>query len=573
MEKILKPVYEFTFNKNTFEYVAGNAAFYDFRGVNNIYDTMKNNLLVGESEANLRKMIDEENYTNAFTMHIADKNRNVSFVVCRLLKEEAEDVVGIRMIEMDRLFDEYNSLQLIEREADALLSQYDCVYYSYDRKSDEIVCYSYDMGKNMFGKKGLSVWQNEVKEKITRECHDAFDGFVTNLRNGTRNIECTVSDKADGKVTLFVGTAVYDEDVHLKTVGRMGDPNMVSSHELTRRDQLTGLFLKETITNYAKRRIDEQKRKTILAIIDIDDFKNVNDNFGHAKGDEVLKKCAAIIQSQSEPYGKAGRIGGDEFLVVFDKGDDFEGIKNVLRSIKNNVYSSYTDENDGFHVSTSIGLSVYPDDTNGKYETMFKLADCLLYRAKRKGKNRWIVYNREKHGAIEDVLSNGIQKVGLSDMRGIDKSELVCKITNMMICGTQYPIENILYDIMNYFAIERINLYNKDNRIIVSQLGDQLLSADRPKIAPNYIYNEDYLKMFDGGVLVLNNTKYFDKKIQPVYDELMELSAHSIMQFELKGESGGHYLLSLEAVKENITWNMSDMGYFRILTKVMEHIL
>lgn len=573
MEKILKPVYEFTFNKNTLEYVAGNAAFYDFRGVNNIYDTMKNNLLVGDSEANLRRMIDEENYTNAFTMHIADKNRDVFFVVCRLLKEESEDIVGIRMIEMDRLFDEYNSLQLIEREADALLSQYDCVYYSYDRKSDEIVCYSYDMGKNMYGRKGLSVWQNEVKEKISRECHDAFDGFVTNLRNGTRNIECTVSDKTDGKVTLFVGTAVYDEDVHIKTVGRMGDPNMVSSHELTRRDQLTGLFLKETITNYAKRRIDEQKQKTILAIIDIDDFKNVNDNFGHAKGDEVLKKCAAIIQSQSESYGKAGRIGGDEFLVVFDKGDDFEGIKNVLRSIKNNVYSSYTDENDGFHVSTSIGLSVYPDDTDGKYETMFKLADCLLYRAKRKGKNRWIVYNREKHGAIEDVLSNGIQKVGLSDMRGIDKSELVCKITNMMICGTQYPIENILYDIMNYFAIERINLYDKKNKTIVSQLGDQLLSSDCPKVAPNYIYNEDYLKMFDGGVLVLNNTKYFDKKIQRVYDELMELSAHSIMQFELKGESGGEYLLSLEAVKENITWNMSDMGYFRILTKVMEHIL
>ncbi len=573
MDDRLKPIYEFTFNKYTFEYSAGNAVFYDFRGVNNIYDTMDNNLLVGDSGKILRQMIADEAYDKTFTMYIANHSREVSYVACRLVKQESEELVGLRMIEMDKLFDDYASLQLAAREADALLSQYDCIYYSYDRKSDEISCYNYEMGRNVLGTLKLSDWQTKVKEKISEDCFDKLDGFVTNLRNGTRSFECAVKSASDDKITQFVGTAVYDEDVHVKTVGRMGDPNTTSSHELVRRDQLTGLFLKETITNYAKRCIDEQKQHTILAIIDIDDFKNVNDGFGHAKGDEVLKKCASIIADQSEGFGKAGRIGGDEFFVVFDMGESFDSVKNVLRGIKNNILTAYTDELDGFHVSTSIGVSVYPDDIDGSFDTMFQLADCLLYRAKRKGKNRWIVYNREKHGPVEEVLRNGVQKVGLSGMRGIDKSELVCKITNMMICGEKYPIGSILYDIMNYFSMERVVLYNLTDKKVETQIGEMLMSEEVQQSTIDYLYDNEYRNGFENGEYVLNNAKYFEQKNPRIYEKLRKQHAYSLMQYELTGKSGKQYIVSFEAVKTNTTWNTADMSYLRILTKVMEHLL
>lgn len=569
----LKPIYEFSFNKETFEYNAGNAAFYDFRGANNCYDTMDNNLLIGDSAVVLRKMIAEEAYDRVFTLDVANHAREEFKVVCRLVKQESNDMVGLRMIEMDRLFNDYTALQFSQRESDALLSQYDCTYYSYDRKADEISCYVYEMGKNVISTKKLADWQREVKDKLSVDSYDKLDSFVTNLRNGTRNFECSVESAADNRVTQFVGTAVYVEDTHAKTVGRMGDPNMTSSHELARRDQLTGLFLKETITNYAKRRIDEQHKKTILAIVDIDDFKNVNDNFGHAKGDEVLKKCAAIIASQSEEYGKAGRIGGDEFFVVFDREHDFEGIKNVLRGIKNNIYAAYTDEIDGFHVSTSIGLSVYPDDIEGSFDTMFQLADCLLYRAKRKGKNRWIVYNREKHGPVEEVLRNGVQKVGLSGMRGIDKSELVCKITNMMITGVNYPIGSILYDIMTYFSMERVILYDMSEMSVVGQVGEGLMTEEVWKSTIDYLLNEEYRSQFENGELLINNVRFFEHKSPEVFEKLRKQGAWSLMQFRIAGESGKEYIVSFEAVKTNTTWNTADLGYLRILAKVMGHLL
>ncbi len=573
MDDRLRPIYEFSFNKDTLEYNAGNAVFYAFRGVNNIYDTMSNNLLVGDSEKILRKMIADEAYDKTFTMHIANYNREVFYVACRLVKQESDEMVGLRMIEMDKLFDDYAALQFAVRETDALLSQYDCTYYSYDRGRDEITCYNYDMGKNILETAKLSDWQSRMKEKITPDCCDALDGFVTKLRNGSRSLECSLEGAGDGKTTQFVGTAVYVDDVHVKTVGRMGDPNMTASQELARRDQLTGLFLKEAITNYAKRRIDEQKQPTILAIIDIDDFKNVNDGFGHAKGDEVLKKCAAIIAEQSEGFGKAGRIGGDEFFVVFDKGEDFDSAKNVLRGIKNNIFAAYSDELDGFHVSTSIGVSVYPDDIDGSFDTMFQLADCLLYRAKRKGKNRWIVYNREKHGPVEEVLRNGVQKVGLSGMRGIDKSELVCKITNMMICGEKYPIGSILYDIMNYFSIDRVVLYDLTEKKIETQIGEKLIPEEVQKNTIDYLYDEEYRGAFENGEYVLNNVKYFEQKTPRLYKLLTEQHIWSLMQYEMTGKSGKQYIVSFEAVKTNVTWNLADMSYLRILTRVMENIL
>lgn len=572
MSRLLKPFYEFSFTKDKLEYVTGNTAFYELRGSCDSYDTMSNNLLLGDSLEKLKDMIAREQYGKTFTLHIAGSDRQDRYVACRIFNQDA-NVIVMRMVEMDRLFDDFTSLQLAVREADALLAQYECVYFSYNRSTDEVTSYTYDMGRTVIGKRPLAEWQEEVNAKTKTDSHEKFDEFIGNLRNGIRNIECTVEDKNGASVALFVGSAIYDEEVHIKTVGRIGDPNLVSANELTRRDQLTGLFLKETITSYAKHRIDELRLPTILAIIDIDDFKNVNDNFGHAKGDEVLKKCAAIIESQSEDYGKTGRIGGDEFFVVFDKGHDFEGIRNVLRSIKNSVYAAYSDDTDGFHVSTSIGLSVYPNDIEGSYDTMFQLADCLLYRAKRKGKNRWIVYNREKHGAVEDVLSNGVQKVGLSGMRGVDKSELVCKITNMMICGTNYPVGSILYDISNYFAIERINLYNKTDNIIDTELGEMLLTCEDCKSVPKYLYNEEYLSMFEDNVLVINNTKYLEQRLPEVYEELMSRSTHSVIQYILNGKSGKQYVLSFEAVKAITTWNTSDMSYLRILTKVMEHML
>ncbi len=81
-----------------------------------------------------------------------------------------------------------------------------------------------------------------------------------------------------------------------------------------------------------------------LSIIDIDDFKSVNDNFGHLFGDKVIKAVANVIKNAVGTSGVAGRIGGDEFFIVFEKLNNELEYRNVLRCIKTNVAIQYQDQ-------------------------------------------------------------------------------------------------------------------------------------------------------------------------------------------------------------------------------------
>ena len=81
--------------------------------------------------------------------------------------------------------------------------------------------------------------------------------------------------------------------------------------------------------------------KVTIAIIDIDDFKSVNDTYGHMFGDEVLRDVAGILKNTVGRNGLCGRIGGDEMFIVMEHLEDDESIRTVFRTIKNNVSWSY----------------------------------------------------------------------------------------------------------------------------------------------------------------------------------------------------------------------------------------
>lgn len=306
-----------------------------------------------------------------------------------------------------------------------------------------------------------------------------------------------------------------------------------------------------------------------MAIIDIDDFKLVNDNFGHAKGDEVLKRCAAIIEKQVEGFGKAGRIGGDEFFIVFDNFEDKERLKFVLRGIKNMVYAAYNEGSDGFCVTTSIGVSVFPEDLDGNYDIMFKLADCLLYRAKQKGKNRYIIYDPAKHGDVEELLESGVKNASFIGGRAMEKSEVICKIANKIICGEEFELEQILNDVMNYFGIDRITIYNKTDRSVVMQCGKDLLSPELLEETIDYIYDKKVESAYDNGIMLISHTVYFDMKSSCAYDLLCKQGVLSVMHHEVKAKSGKTFIISYEMTVMGVTWNESDSQYFRILDKVL----
>ena len=565
--------YEVRINTTDYNYVTANGVFYDFRGEKQLYSTF-DSLLTDESLKILAEHIRSKFYGNIFIMDVLTRDNVPCPMVCYLKPADAEDQVNLFMIELEKMSDRYLALGEKQQVSDALLSQFDSVYFSYDRLENSIVLYRYSESKEkVLFRSDMDGWNEQASQALSEKSQDELAMFDSYLKNGIRNFAGAFFDKGGEKNIHYVGTAIYNEDVHVKTVGNIGSTRIKPTYSQVRRDQLTGLILKDDITTHCKKLMAENEKRIALAIVDIDNFKNVNDHFGHAMGDAVLKKCAAILDREAGEYGKAGRIGGDEFLVIFDNFTVIEEVKNILRGIKNNVLQAYVEERDGFYVSTSIGCAVFPDDADN-YDTLFALADHLLYRAKQKGKNRYIIYEKDKHGSVNDVLSTDVKNLGVAGRRGLTKSEAVCRILDYDISGKEYELERVLHDIMEYFRIERIVIYNKTDRKIELRRGITPPSSEVHEETYNsldYLYDSDLQQFYKDNIMVINNVKMFQtKKCEKIYNSMIDQSVFSIMHHEITGKSGKDYVISYEMITKKITWNMEDMYMYRLLDTIFE---
>ena len=562
--------YKVRINTADYNYVTANGLFYEFRGEKLLYSTF-DSLLEDASLKRLAEHIKAKSYGKTFIMDVLSRNNVTCPMVCYLEPADAEDQVNVFMIEAEKISDRYLALGEKQQVSDALLSQFDSVYFTYNRSENSIVFYRYSEGREqVLLRSDIEGWNRKAVQALSEESQDELAVFDSYLRNGIRTFTGAFVNKSGEKNISYVGTAIYDEEIHVKTVGNIGSTKIKPTYSQVRRDQLTGLILKDDITTYCKKTMAEREKKVALAIIDIDNFKNVNDHFGHAMGDTVLKKCAAILDREVGDYGKAGRIGGDEFLVVFDNFTVIEEIKNILRGIKNNILQAYSEERDGFYVSTSIGCAIYPDDTDN-YGTLFDLADHLLYRAKHKGKNRYIIFEKDKHGSVEDVLrADDAEKHGVAGRRGLTKSEAVCRIMDFDISGKEYELDSILHDIMEYFRIERIVVYNKTDRKIELQRGITHPSSEEEACsAIDYLYDSDLGQFYKDNIMVINNIKMFQtKKCDRIYDSMIGQSVFSIMHHEITGSSGKVFVISYEMITKKITWNMEDMYLYRLLDTI-----
>ncbi|MGJ9383699.1 GGDEF domain-containing protein [Salipaludibacillus sp. CF4.18] len=164
--------------------------------------------------------------------------------------------------------------------------------------------------------------------------------------------------------------------------------------KLSKTDALTGLYnhkmFQEYMDDLVVKSISE-KRDLQLAVIDIDNFKKINDDFGHSVGDIVLKKVARTVLNSAQQDDIVARYGGEEFAILF-QGKDFDASYRIVEEIRENIASLSHDEIQDRKVTVSIGIENF-NHRMTKYE-FFNNADALLYDAKRSGKNQ-VFYNKE----------------------------------------------------------------------------------------------------------------------------------------------------------------------------------
>lgn len=215
-------------------------------------------------------------------------------------------------------------------------------------------------------------------------CVSVSSQYVNMVANkyftNTRRLLIELAISVVGFFILLFLMNMISKKKHLKESQALGDK---ADH-----DQLTGLRNKAA----TERDIEEFMRanptqQSLLFILDIDDFKSVNDTMGHSFGDDVLHEFGFRLGSMFRASDVAGRIGGDEFMVFVKNIADDATIEHEARKIRDFIKSFRAGDGVKREITASSGAAVFPID--GKdFETLYKSADKALYESKRSGKRQ-----------------------------------------------------------------------------------------------------------------------------------------------------------------------------------------
>ena len=176
-------------------------------------------------------------------------------------------------------------------------------------------------------------------------------------------------------------------------------------------DTLTGVLSRAYSIKFVHSLIAE-KTPFSFTIIDLDNFKTINDNYGHSAGDKVLMSMSKGLVEYMKGFGLVGRFGGDELLLIdlkncetVQKTDFFENLYGNSNALRIEVYF----ENGAAFVTGTSGCATFPKDAND-FQDLFGLIDKMLYLGKKRGRNCYTVYEEDKHKDVEihKLAKNGI---------------------------------------------------------------------------------------------------------------------------------------------------------------------
>ncbi|MGM0603474.1 MAG: diguanylate cyclase domain-containing protein [Bacillota bacterium] len=154
-------------------------------------------------------------------------------------------------------------------------------------------------------------------------------------------------------------------------------------------DKLTGLANRKYFAEEfeeLREKADFSRNSIGVIFIDIDDFKAVNDNFGHDVGDKVLKSIASRIKNSLKEKDLKARMGGDEFIIAIADLNSRDKIIKIAERLIDGLKKPLVIENEKISVNVSAGISIYPDDSK-ELETLIKYADTAMYKAKKENED------------------------------------------------------------------------------------------------------------------------------------------------------------------------------------------
>jgi len=235
-------------------------------------------------------------------------------------------------------------------------------------------------------------------------------------------------------------------------------------------DPLTGLinrtFLKEKLKSLMNYSLKHNKKLAIV-FMDLDNFKMINDSFGHEAGDSLLIEIAKRLKKSVRKEDIISRIGGDEFVIVLNNIDKKEEIVSVLEKIRNSFITPIIIKGHKIYISFSMGVAIFPDDSDN-LEELLQFADIAMYDAKKKGKNRYSFISKELQEEVKNfyLLIDDLKKALKNENELVLYFQPKIDINKNKVIGVealirwQHPTKGLLTPYYFIEAAEKGNLIN-----------------------------------------------------------------------------------------------------------------
>ncbi len=267
------------------------------------------------------------------------------------------------------------------------LSEKTVILYGVSNKNEEVIF----PVENFFPEKML------VNGKINKENYNLYKDLYSKILNKEKIENHIIQVKKDEEWKWFHVSVVFFTD---SIVGVLEDfteeknkeTELIKVNEKSKYDFLTGLYNRETFEkefeDFRNKDFDSNKVSAIF-ILDLDNFKKINDTFGHGTGDIVLKETSVILKNNLRSFDIIGRLGGDEFIILIKNLNSLEEIYKIAKRLNNNLIKTYIQNNQSINTSVSIGIA---EIEKGKtLKEICEKADKALYKVKNEGKNSYFI--------------------------------------------------------------------------------------------------------------------------------------------------------------------------------------
>ncbi|MEF9962134.1 MAG: diguanylate cyclase [Erysipelotrichaceae bacterium] len=341
-------------------------------------------------------------------------------------------------------------------------------------------------------------------------------------------------------------------------------------------DAMSGLYNKVAMNTLVDKELSINPNELCaLIVLDIDNFKDINDTYGHAFGDVVLIEISSKLKASFRNDDILARMGGDEFAVLMKNVTDTSMVLKKVSELSNDLRQTYLGNKEEYKITCSIGV-IMIENRNESFESYYRKADAALYHSKQNGKDQFVLY-QEKDADDYSIKSHFVKHEEIQNLK--NSYNLEEHIFDLLYASKDFStsINMALAAIGEQFHVSRVSIFecreeHKKFRNIFEWVNDGIPSVmNQLQDIEIKVDDESIMDSFDEkGLLYCNDVKQLPKYLR----SLMESQGiMSTLQVTIVNDDKTYGFIGFEACDEYRVWTSEEIAKLTYLAKIVSVFL